>query len=640
MSSGSRRVTYFAALDGLRGVCLLGVLLFHAPFTWMPGGFLGVSAFFTLSGYLITTLLIAEWDDGGGIDFGGFWRRRMRRLAPALWLAVAAILATSRWWIGEAARGRLTWDALSSLAFLSNWRFMSPEYAYSRLFADPSVLQHTWSLSIEAQYYLFYPALFALLMRYAGRRDLALVVLGLALISFLICALAASGAESTYRSYYGTDARVGEILAGVFLALARAEGWLDAITARRALVSVLGVAALVCMIASWATFTVSTPWLYRGGFLAHALLATVVVLAATVPAGALSSLLSVPLLSWLGRISYGAYVYHWPIFLFLDEERLALGLSLSFVVKLAATLLCAWASYRFFEEPIRYRRESATKMFRWAAVASVFVLALAGLQDPRVGYAWQEWREDDVVVETPLAGGAKFALFGDSAAMTLLPQLKKWLPKRGFQTVEGSLNVGCAMVEDGRILSRQGWLGVPRKCRRWVEEWGRRIRQEEPDFAVVLTGSWDILDRRLPGDDKIRTFGDPIYERLFRFEVADAIKHTRAAAVHVLWLTYPYVRFEAGQNGFDHVRASDPNRVRRHNEILREVAADYPGWMTVIDFATYMKNHPMGTYAKEIRHDGVHFTHGGGKFVTEEFIGPALLDASKATVALRPGQRR
>ena len=138
VSSSTKGGTYSAALDGLRGVCLVGVLLFHAPIALIQGGFLGVSTFFTLSGYLITGLLLAEWEGSGSINFLDFWRRRLRRLLPALWIAAVCILATSIWWIPEANRTRLTWDTISSLLFASNWRFMDPEYAYTRIFSDPS----------------------------------------------------------------------------------------------------------------------------------------------------------------------------------------------------------------------------------------------------------------------------------------------------------------------------------------------------------------------------------------------------------------------------------------------------------------------------------------------------------------------
>ena len=160
-----------AGLEGLRGLCLVAVLCFHAPFEWMSGGFLGVSTFFTLSGYLITRILLVEWCETGRIDYRKFWYRRLRRLTPALWLAIAATLASGDLWLSESSRERLAGDALSSLFFVANQRFMSPDYAYSMIFDNPSVFQHCWSLAIEAQYYLVFPLLISVVMWRSSARN-------------------------------------------------------------------------------------------------------------------------------------------------------------------------------------------------------------------------------------------------------------------------------------------------------------------------------------------------------------------------------------------------------------------------------------------------------------------------------------
>ena len=646
MSRVVKRLEYSPALDGLRGVCLLGVLLFHAPVHAVSGGFLGVSTFFTLSGYLITGLLLAEWERESRIDFRGFWRRRLRRLVPALWLAVVVILATSRWWIPEASRERLTWDAVSSLVFLSNWRFMSPEYAYSRIFSDPSVLQHSWSLSIEAQYYVLYPLILILALRYGGRRSLGWTTFALVVASSAVSWLSPSGAEAGYRSYYGSDARAAEILVGALLAIVRAEGRLEPYLARPSLVLGGGALGFVFMLCGWIVFTVTSPTLYRGGLLAYAICSALVLIAAVGPASPLRSILSWYPLRWIGQVSYGAYVYHWPIFLFFTAERTGLSRPGLMLLRLAVTFAVSWLSYRLIENRIRYHGlrlgriaggTAVAESRRWRPVAivaasTILVSGLAAAQHPGVLSEIESWllsrkASGDTRSYSANLSELKVGFYGDSAATTLLPFTGRWLRRRGVNTVPGDLRLGCALVEDLRWLSRNGW-GAPRPdCRKWVEAWIKGQEKRPIDVAVIHTGSWDLLDHRFPREEKVRAMGDPVFDRLFRSEVRDAVRRLRANEVSILWVTYPLTRFESDLEEFDEVAASDPARVRRHNQILREVAAEYPKWMRIVEFGEYMESLPVGPYSKEIRGDGVHYTYEGRRMIAEEFLGPVLLDA-------------
>jgi peptidoglycan/LPS O-acetylase OafA/YrhL len=177
------RLEYNPGLDGLRGIGLVAILFYHSGVNWIPGGFLSVSTFFTLSGFLITSLLLYEWDNTGRIDMSRFWSHRFRRLMPGALLAlgVIAVLGAT---IGDPSQvARLRWDGLSALFYVSNWRFIHLGADYADMFASPSLVQHFWSLSIEEQFYMTFPIFAIALLRYGDRRIFAAVIGLLALCS-------------------------------------------------------------------------------------------------------------------------------------------------------------------------------------------------------------------------------------------------------------------------------------------------------------------------------------------------------------------------------------------------------------------------------------------------------------------------
>ena len=204
-------------MDGLRGVALLGVLLFHANGV-IKGGFLGVDLFFVLSGFLITRLLLAEERTTGSIDLRAFWLRRAKRLFPALLVLMPAIALFAHF-VARAEEGRaIRADALATLAYFANWRAILSDKSYWELFQSPSPLEHTWSLSIEEQFYVVWPVVVLLVLRRYGARALLGVVLGLAALSIL-ATLVLFDSERTARVYYGTDTRAAAILGGAALAI-------------------------------------------------------------------------------------------------------------------------------------------------------------------------------------------------------------------------------------------------------------------------------------------------------------------------------------------------------------------------------------------------------------------------------------
>ncbi|PWU53175.1 acyltransferase, partial [Micromonospora globispora] len=362
------RIAYQPALDGVRALAVAAVLAFHGGVAALPGGFLGVDAFFVLSGFLITSLLLAEHRDAGRIDLVAFWGRRVRRLLPALLLVLVVVLLVSRQLMPGTELGALRWDALAALGYVANWRMANRGGDYFAATGSPSPLQHTWSLGIEEQFYLVWPLLLIVLLAWAARRRRLGVALLVILVGAVGSALAAAllfAPDAVDRVYYGTDTRAVALLVGAALAvlLARrvpAQPETPAPARRRLRHPVLGALALAGTAGTawlWATAEGGDGWLYRGGLTLAAVAVAAVIAHATVsPASPTARLLAVPPLVWLGRISYGVYLWHWPLFQWLTAERTGLTGAALLAARCAVTLVAATGSYLLVERPIRRAR--------------------------------------------------------------------------------------------------------------------------------------------------------------------------------------------------------------------------------------------------------------------------------------------
>ncbi|HMA47716.1 MAG TPA: acyltransferase, partial [Frankiaceae bacterium] len=284
------------ALDGVRGLAVLAVLFFHAGMPWARGGFLGVDTFFVLSGYLITVLLLRESRETGGVSLRRFWARRARRLLPALLLVLAALVAYATTLPAE-ARPRLRGDALATLGYVANWRFVAQAEDYFTHTGPPSPLRHTWSLGVEEQFYLLWPLLFLVALRL--RRPRAAVV-GLASLGTVASAVAmarmADGGASVARLYYGTDTRISSLLVGCLLAavLGRFPGERPLRRASaRALTALAALAGVAVTGVLWVTADVERLW--RGGFLIAAVATAAVVAGVALdPRGPIGRLVAAP----------------------------------------------------------------------------------------------------------------------------------------------------------------------------------------------------------------------------------------------------------------------------------------------------------------------------------------------------------
>ncbi len=376
-------------VDGLRALAVATVFIFHAGGTWLPGGFLGVDFFLVISGYLITSLLVAEQRSGGRIDLWRFWLRRVRRLIPALLLAIAGTLV---------AMLILHWDevprlkgaTLSAFAYVTNWYFIFADVPYVEKFGRPNVFTHLWSLAVEEQFYLFWPLVLAVILIVLKLRPWAIGVLAVAGAAF-----STAWAWHLYdpyalpwRIYYGTDTRAVGLFVGIVGAILLPPSRLRPIAsaAGRWGMEIIGLAALAGVL--WCMFSIDEfeNRLYQGGMLMLAIPAIVLIIVSAHPQTLLGKFWGLPALVWIGARSYGMYLWHWPVLMLTrpgDDVSISgaplVAIQIMLVVGISAL------SYRFVEQPIRrnglagLRRAFATFDGKWREHPAQTIAAWMGV---------------------------------------------------------------------------------------------------------------------------------------------------------------------------------------------------------------------------------------------------------------------
>jgi peptidoglycan/LPS O-acetylase OafA/YrhL len=399
-------------LDGLRAIAVLAVIAYHLGFGWASGGMLGVGVFFTLSGYLITDVLLSQWSEGR-LRLGDFWLRRARRLLPALFVMLTIVSI----WVAISDRARLhdlRFEVASAAWYVNNWWQIFHHQSYFARFGPPSPLGHLWSLAVEEQFYLIWPFLLLLGVRFIPERArafnirprLAVVTFVLALASAIEMALLYQPTFDASRIYDGTDTRAFGLLFGAALAMVWPSRALTRRVTPRAvtILDVLGVVGLLTIaVLIWRT-TQYSAFVYRGGIVLLSLATVLVVAVAAHPATRVGRALGVQPLRWIGVRSYGIYLWHQPIIV-LTTPALAHGHDpLRVTAQVAATFVIAALSWRYVEEPVRrgalgrflqrvrsegWRPRSLSRETRVALVVTVVALilasvALAGVKPPGV----------------------------------------------------------------------------------------------------------------------------------------------------------------------------------------------------------------------------------------------------------------
>jgi peptidoglycan/LPS O-acetylase OafA/YrhL len=635
-------LSYQPALDGVRALAVLAVLLFHAGVRQLSGGFLGVDAFFVLSGFLITSLLLAELARNGKIALAAFWLRRARRLLPALVVVLAVVALLARTLAGDEELTFIRGDALAALAYVANWRMIFRGTDYFAQTAAPSPLQHTWSLGIEEQFYLCWPLIVLGVMVFAARRGravlLALAVAGAAGSAIAGALLFRDG--DVGRAYFGTDTRAQALLIGCALALAlktpRARMVTRTVSTAAAVLG-LGVIAML-----WAYADGTDAWLYRGGLTAGGLAVAAVLWHVTiVPAGPLSRALSVAPLVAIGKISYGVYLWHWPLFQLLNGDRTGLAGAKLIMLRITAALVVATLSYWVIERPFRRGvRRPAWLAGRRAAIAgaTAFAVVVAGTVMTVLSGTRSVTVSAAPVIVLPTAsdtggpaaspapmrragrkpgGQPRVTILGDSVAWSI----GTYLPDHPGLAVTTRAIQGCGIALLPDILAE----GTPHTnyphCERWPDRWRSAVVTDDPDVAVILLNRWELMDRRING--RYQHVGQPDYDAYLLGQLAQGVGIAVSHGAQAVLLTAAYTRRNERPDGGIYPE-DEPSRVDAWNRLLGTTALRFPGRVTVLDLNAVAC--PDGRFTWDvdglrIRSDGLHFTPVG----VQRIIAPWLL---------------
>ena len=617
---------YEPALDGLRGLAVLGVLFFHGQFAWAKGGFLGVSTFFTLSGFLITTLLVTEHHGRGTISLRNFWTRRFRRLMPASVAALAGISVLFGLFVADAAQlNELRGDVIAALLYVANWHFIVADQSYADLFTAPSPVQHFWSLAIEEQFYVVFPLLVYGVLKVAkgARRVLFPVLAGLTVASIAWMLHLYEPGLDTARVYYSTFTRAAELLIGGLLALLLLGR--EPLRRPNAVIAVgaAGVVALGVTVWCWVNLDQADGVLYQGGLALYACVTAVLIWSALQVAGPIPEIFSKTGIVALGKISYGVYLYHWPIFLWLTPERTGLALWPLFVLRVGITIGLAVVSYAYLEQPVRQRVMLVRRRSWLVAPAAVSAVAMAVVlvtvnppavpdldfeeateaiaapeSSPEALAQQAESIEDAVPVAATTAPTVqRVLLVGDSVMGQAYPFFRDRFAERGITT-------GYAGGPGTGPLNPQGegsWLSQ-------IDSW---VADFDPDVVVIeaccdYTYPPDEL-YRLPDGTEVLPNTDLAYET-WEDVSREMIRRASAGGAQVFWVISAPVK----TNGY---YGPMEDHVARLNEIYRTFPVPKVDWATpsTLD-GEYSDDLPIGENGEMVRvraADGLHYTPEG-----------------------------
>ena len=669
-STSARGTGHLPALDGVRGLAVTIVLLYHHSVTWMTGGELTVSMFFTLSGFLITRLMVAEWNRSGTISLRTFYDRRVRRLFPASFAVLLGVVVV---WTLFAGSGLYLgpWEWFSGLAYYENVFLQAAGKDYASLFGLGNPVQHLWSLSLEEQVYLVFPVLVLLVLKWGRTRRAAWILFAtLASLALVAVALGAYyeghpplwselpglAARCTGRScaYYATEVRVGEFLMGAALAVLWST-WsrVPRITERLGspLIRATGWPLIVGAYVVWFTFGA---WNRFGAHFfpiivfANGLL-TLTIIAFAHTNGGMNRLLSWRPLTWLGQVTYTVYLVHWPVFMFWESRDIDPGLPRlrvpftdwttvdhfwMFVIKAGTTLVVVCAIYYGLENPVRRRRLWAgRKLYAWLAVMAIVGVALAFVGDDRraarsanvltslnqealqlqqATLADLPQLPDDAPERSSVDPGlpARLLMVGDSQAWVLAAGLDGWELANGVEIVPVA-GVGCGIGENTRI--RYLGIDVPERpgCTPWRDVLPDIAARLRPNVTVIVGGTADLSDRVLPGDDDWSHIGEPRYDAWLLDEFGRFVDSLAPADssgnAPILWFTVPDVNPPYVAGQTGQPPFAESDPARTAR--YNELIREYASRdprVTVVEFAVEVAAHEGGQFEPRMRPDGAH----------------------------------
>jgi peptidoglycan/LPS O-acetylase OafA/YrhL len=671
-------IGYYGGLDGIRALAIAAVLLYHGGVAWAGGGFLGVEAFFVLSGFLITSLLVAEWRGSATIGLKAFWGRRARRLLPALFCLVGVVGIYESFVTKSSPVPGLKGDGIATLFYYGNWHQIATESNYFAATGPVSPLQHTWSLAIEEQFYIFWPTsllLFIWLTRRAlrRRRPNDRRILGTLIAVTMIAAVASAvealilfdGGRGVNRVYYGTDTRAVGLLTGAALAFGlaifRSPDQPRATPPGAKGQGALGWSALLALGAVLVLMHYAdggSPWLYPYGMvgldLAVAVIIAAVVLRPSCAAGRIFSLRPV---RGLGQISYGVYLWHFPLFLWLTTATVGMRGMPLLTLRLSITLLIAMVSYVLIEQPVRRRKlpnwlvGSLAPVAMGSACAALFVASAAAappvVSAPVPAKQAAQMQGTQAACRVLLTDTKQYGLSPPSAtdAATLQP---KWLavhdlkwssqsrvtfhtcpPKKvmligdslafslglgamieenhyGIELANAAI-LGCSFHTAGKLNVIGTWDALPAACPTALAQWQRDERAFKPQAVIVELGYRDQFDWRVNG--KVVHLGQPGFDASVKASIERYVQVLGSGETPILFLSVPYSEPRPLPDGSPSP-AGSPARHARINSLLDEVAAADPAHVRVLKIDSVVS--PGNHYQRRVngnlcRFDGIHF---------------------------------
>jgi peptidoglycan/LPS O-acetylase OafA/YrhL len=568
------------ALDGIRAIAVIAVLLYHAELAAFQGGFLGVDIFFALSGFLITRLLVEEYNANGVISLRNFYVRRARRLLPALLAVIVFVVALTAILVQDAAHHARA-DAIAALVYLSNWWFIVSDQSYFDTWGRPPMLQHLWSLAIEEQFYVVWPLIAGAALKFGGYALLSIALIGSLISSAWMAWMAwqrdyPESADAS-RAYFGTDTHSMGLLLGAALGAAgRSVSGLDAAPSLRKWMPQVSAASLLLLGSSFYFVAENSRALYLGGFLAVSIVTVVLVYSTTYHSNATSMLLSMPALRWIGDRSYGLYLWHWPIFAITRPgvDVPVTGIT-AVLLRLGLTVMVAQASYVLLETPFRKGAVSRGRLLQTVAVAcSIFIVSLAY----PVPVASNEIPKD--VAE----------------AMGILPNavieaVPEPAPQRDSQvTILGdSVLLGARKTLEGRLAAARVDAAVGRQAKDMVQ----RVRE--------------LKEMKLLGSKVVLHIGNNGYVTEDQLQTILTLLGDRERVILVT--------------------AAAPRRwVEKNNQLIERIAADHPNTV-VADWSSVANDHP-----EYFVSDQVHLSGRGQRALIDEIFRVAQFSTAEIGV--------
>jgi peptidoglycan/LPS O-acetylase OafA/YrhL len=674
------RLAYQPALDGVRAIAVTMVLLFHGGVSWMHGGYFGVSVFFTLSGFLITSLLVGEYDSTSRISPGAFYVRRAKRLLPASTVCVAAvsIMATRDVWRGA---NHLRRDALGALFQVANWVQLGGGGSYTDLQSKSagllSPLDHYWSLAIEEQFYWLWPLAFWGLARLSRRRRWSLTRIVMTItVAFAAAAPLIAVIWGRDAAYWATPARASEILIGALLAVALRE---DKITAKQWMAPVFLTAVVVVAI----VLPAAAGPAYHGAFPLLAL-ASGGLLLGLQRSGPVTSALSWKPLVDLGAISYGVYLFHFPVYVLMSADRVGRSGWPLLVGRVAVTMVIAGASYLLIERPIRRARFTGGRTAMSAALAVGLAMVAVAFVPTRDAKYWTasasavavakinagesvaalapvststttaptvevpahrlsaplptETTSPATTVSAPtpattavqeaptvpaLNRPARIIVLGDSTAEATGTGLVEWAalnPTVAEVTVMAA--PGCGFIRAGAPVPDISADGRAYCDGVLDHDLPEALHELAPDVIMMMTTLPDILPRVFDKSVGPMTPMDPGFVDRARSDylnVTDLILTNSSA--HIVWVKPPLV------NPYWMDIDSEPRDPIVHRvmeDVMGELVTAQPDRVTLLDLRTWMEQQGLDQ-DHSIRPDGMHFCPDGSRQVAERWLGPELV---------------